>query len=66
MDVNSMQQIMGMAYVRKLDQERQPQVPFAKYDVLTPDEPGQAWQFLKRCLNVAGYGSGKGIKNVHS
>jgi hypothetical protein len=53
MDPNSLQQIAGTAYVQKLRQELQPQARFAEYDVLTPDEPGQVWQFIRRFLNRA-------------
>lgn len=53
MDSNSLQHLPGAVYMQKLEQAARPQEPFAEFDVLTPDEPIPAWQFLKHVLNVS-------------
>ena len=51
MDQNIFQLITGMASVQKIGQESRSQTTFAKFDVLTPDEPGWAWQLPKHLLS---------------
>ena len=52
MNPDTFQLIAGIAYVQELDREQLSETPFAKFDVLTPDEPGWVWQFGKRLLNI--------------
>lgn len=43
---------MGVTNVQKIGQELRSPAPFAAYDALSPDEPGQALQFVKRLLQL--------------
>ena len=52
MNPDTFQLIAGMAYLQELDREQLSETPFAKFDVLTPDEPGWVWQLGKRLLNI--------------
>ena len=52
MDQHMFQLITGLASANKIGQEFRSETPFAKFDVLTPEQPGWAWQMTKRLLSV--------------
>ena len=54
MDQHMFQLITGLASANKIGQEFRSETPFTKYDVLTPAEPGWAWQLTKRLLCAGG------------
>ena len=64
MNPHTVQNIMGTAYVQKLDQAARSEIPFADYDVLTPDEPGWAWQLAKQLLQVSNHLVHEFFKNI--
>jgi len=48
------QMIAGTAYTEEIGRElRAQKTPFTKFDVLTPEESGWAWQLTKRLLSVS-------------
>jgi hypothetical protein len=55
MNSNTDQYLAGMAYVAKLQEDSQPETPFAVFDNLTPDEPGRAQQLIQHVLEGAGH-----------
>lgn len=52
MDPNSLQHLLGAAYMQKLEQAARPETPFADFDALTPDEPIWIWQIGKHLFHV--------------
>ena len=50
---NTFQLVVGVSNAQKIGQESRRSTPFAAYDALSPDEPGQALQFVKRLLHLA-------------
>ena len=49
---NSFQLVAGVSIAHKIGQESRSQTAFAAYDALSPDEPSQAFQFVKRLLHL--------------
>lgn len=49
---NSFQLVAGVSIAHKIGKESRSQIAFAAYDALSPDEPSQAAQFVKRLLHL--------------